>query len=108
MVILSFYCNEEHIIVKNAPFFLRDSGAGTETDVHDIQMLSVGKTVMLFVSFMTNHIKWSRSKKNKHTTRTTNMRNLPRESVSSLINRFRDAGVVCHTTFQVNRTIVTF
>ena len=45
MVILSFYCNEEHIIVKNAPFFLRDSGAGTETDVHDIQMLSVGKTV---------------------------------------------------------------
>lgn len=38
--------------------------------------------------------------KNKHTTRTTNMRNLSWESVSSLINRFRDAGLVCHTTFQ--------
>lgn len=100
MVILSFYCNQEHIIVKNSPFFLRDSGAGTATDVRDIQMLSVGKTVMLFVSFMTPHIKWSRSKKNKHTTRTTNMRNYPRESVSSLINRFRDAGLVCHTKFQ--------
>lgn len=55
MVILSFYCNEEHIIVKNSPFFLRDNGTGTETDVCDIQMLSVGKTVMLFVSFMTKH-----------------------------------------------------
>jgi len=71
MVILSFYCNEKHIIVKNSPFFLCDNGAGTETNVRDSQMLSCCSSVVLSnmgkgMKVSRSNIKQTHNKNNKH------------------------------------------